>query len=103
MTSDVDLSRMIKASRPDVVRGLREVATDSDLPPSRRLKSIDLLIPIACESADRPENRPVRDARQTLAQTLPFLRRIAHANPSNRIRSRASKLARKLTTIVEQW
>jgi hypothetical protein len=91
-----------RTNLPDLVAGLRETAADADVPPSRRLKAIELLVEVARRPvAGRSDIQAVRDARRALARMAAFLRQTARGHASARIRSRADRLVREVMELIE--
>lgn len=97
------VQQRIPAHSPDVLNSLAITATAPETAVSKRLKVVELLFRFAAGPTDHQPGSDdillVRQAQEVLLRTAPLIAEIAKSHLSSRVRTRAHKLAERISKI----
>jgi hypothetical protein len=98
MTTDREVQARLQALRLEAFKACCKMVTEPNTAATNRLKGVELLLRVA----RGPSEPSAREARTALALSVPFLDQIAKSHTSERIRSRATRLADRARELDEQ-
>jgi hypothetical protein len=107
MATDADMRAMVQdmliGSVPRIVESMGEMATRPKTSATNRLQAIEILLRIAVGPSGRPREQTdivaSADASTALSRAVPFLDEIVKSHTSARIRTRALKLAVRISNL----
>lgn len=100
MTTEAEFQAVLEDLLPTAVKALKDIAIGPKTSATNRLKVIEMLLRVA-RAPSRPRASQAyvaaaREARTALPEALSFLKEIIKTHKSERIRSRATKLAAQI-------